>query len=79
MTTGKITNYILNDDKAKKQLLDSAKRQNVVLTKQTKTSTKFEMCTGTYKEVLFPVLNEWCKVDFSKGGVRLNTSDWISD
>ena len=49
MTTGKITNYVLNDDKAKHQLLTIAKRHNVELAKQTKTITKFELCTGTQK------------------------------
>ena len=37
MTTGKVTNYIMNYDKAKKQLLKSAKWQKVEFSKQTKT------------------------------------------
>ena len=75
MTTGKITNYVLNDSKAKTQLLSSAKRPNVNVTKQTKTSTKFSLCTGTYKEVIFPMLDEWSKVDLSRGGVKLNSAN----
>ena len=71
MTTGKLNNYVLNDDKAKQQLLTSAKRQNIELGKQTKTSTKFDLCAGTYKETIFPMLNEWAKVDMTNGGVRL--------
>ena len=37
MTTGKVTNYIMNYDKAMKQLLKSAKWQKVEFSKQTKT------------------------------------------
>ena len=74
MTTGKLNNYVLNDDKSKQQLLTSAKRQNVELGKLTKTSTKFDLCAGTYKETIFPLLNEWSKVDLTKGGVRLNSA-----
>ena len=74
MTTGKLNNYVLNDDKAKQQLLTSAKRQNVELGKQTKTSTKFDLCAGTYKETIFPVLSEWAKADLAMSGVRLNAA-----
>ena len=79
MTTGKVTDYILNDDKAKKQLLKSDKRQKVEFSKQTKTSTKFAMCTGTYKEVIFPVIEEWSRAVSENVCVRLNSSPgWIS-
>mgnify|MGYP007025768387 CR=1 FL=1 len=44
------------------------------LGKQAKTSTKFELSAGTYKETIFPVLSEWAKADLAMGGVRLNAA-----
>ena len=74
MTTGKINDYALNNDKAKQQLLSSALRKRIESTKQTKKSTKFSMCTGTYKEVIFPLLNEWSNHDLTRGGVQIGSS-----
>ena len=52
MNTGKICNYLLNDDKAKKKLLNSAKINTIKMTKKTKKSTKISVSAGTYKEVV---------------------------
>ena len=74
MTTGNMTDYILNDDKAKQQLLSNALRTSIEAMKQTKSTTKFAMCTGTYKEVIFPLLDKWSSQDLTAGGVRLNSA-----
>ena len=74
MTTGKINDYTLNSDKAKQQLLSSSKRAHLQVTIQTKKTTKFSLCAGTYKEVIFPLLDEWSSHDLSKGGVQIKSS-----
>ena len=74
MTAGKINDYTLNNDKAKQQLLSSALRKRFEITKQTKKTTKFSMCTGTYKEVIFPLPDEWSNHDLTKGGVKIKSS-----
>ena len=73
MTTGKTNDYTLNNDKAKQQLLSSALRKRLEVTKQTKKTTKFSLCTGTYKEVIFPLLDEWSNHDLTKGGVQIKS------
>ena len=47
MNVGKMCDYLLNDDKAKKQLLNSAKRTSFEVTNKTKKSTKISVCSGT--------------------------------
>jgi hypothetical protein len=74
MTSGKINDYTLNSDKAKQQLLSSSKRTHLQVTNQTKKTTKFSLCAGTYKEVIFPLLDEWSSHDLSKGGVQIKSS-----
>jgi hypothetical protein len=69
MNTGKVCDYLLNDDKAKKQLLNSAKRTCIKMTKKTKKSTKISVCTGTYKEVVYPLLDEWSSLDMMNGAL----------
>ena len=73
MNTGKTTDYLLNDDKAKKQLLSSAKRTSLKVTNRTKKTTKFAVCVGTNKEVIYPVLDEWSCLDLKNGGAMLNS------
>ena len=74
MNTGKMCDYLLNDDKAKKQLLNSAKRSNMEVTKKTKKSTKISVCAGTYKEVLYPLLDDWSSLDLTVGGALLESA-----
>ena len=74
MNTGKMCDYLLNDDKAKKQLLNSAKRTNLEVTKRTKKSTKISVCAGTYKEVIYPLLDEWSSLDLTAGGAPLESA-----
>ena len=74
MNMGKMCDYFLNDDKAKKQLLNSAKRTNLTVTKKTKKSTKISVCTGTYKEVVYPMLDKWSSLDLTAGGALLDPS-----
>ena len=74
MNMGKLCDYFLNDDKAKKQLLSSAKRTNLKVTKKTKKSTKISVCTGTYKEVVYPLLDKWSSLDLTAGGALLEPS-----
>ena len=74
MTTGKFNEYTFNNDKAKQQLLSSALRKRLEVTKKNKKTTRISMCTGTYKDVIFSLLDEWSNQDLTGGGVQIKSS-----
>ena len=62
VSSGKIHPYILNNQKMKKELLKNAMHDPLNETNIKKETTKVELGTGAYKEVVFPLLEYWTQV-----------------
>ena len=59
VSTGKIHPYILNNVKAKKELVTNAKLSPINKPTIKPNTTKVQLSTGAYKEVVFPLLDSW--------------------
>ena len=59
VSTGKIYPYILNNVKAKKELVANAKLDPVDKPTTKPNTTQVQLSTGAYKEVVFPLLDSW--------------------
>ena len=61
VSTGVIHPYIMNNDKARKELVKNA-NVNPISDPTTKAdTTKIQLSAGAYKEVVFPLLDHWVK------------------
>ena len=59
VSTGVIHPYIMNNAKAKKELLKNAKIDPISEPTTKPETTKFQLSSGAYKEVVFPLLDHW--------------------
>ena len=62
VSSGKIHPYILNNQKTNKELLKNAKLDPLNETNIKKETTKVELSTGAYKEVVVPLLAYWAQL-----------------
>ena len=62
VNSGKVHPYILNNKKAKGKLVKNAKKDPLTEPTTKGDTTKIELSTGAYKEVVFPLLSHWAQL-----------------
>ena len=71
LESGQVHQYILNDDKALKIMISNAALPPVSAPDQTPQTSKLQLSTGAYSQVILPLFSYWGEFDLSQGGQKL--------
>ena len=71
LESGQVHQYILNDDKALKTMISNAALSPTSAPDQTPQTSKLQLSTGAFSQVILPFFSYWAQFDLSQGGQTL--------
>ena len=66
LTSGQVHKYVLNDDKARKIMITNAALPPISAPDQTPQTSKLQLSTGSFSQVIQPLFSYWGDFDLRK-------------